>query len=75
MLWGGNVEPPLWTTVTDPDHLVRWAWSTHATTAGRVVALTAERPELDIIRLTTRAEVEAWVTGPLRDAAVRCRAT
>lgn len=24
-LWNGNVEPPLWTVVTDPEHVLRWA--------------------------------------------------
>ena len=28
-LWNGNVEPPLWTLLTDRDHILRWAWRTH----------------------------------------------
>jgi adenylate kinase family enzyme len=27
-LGNGNVEPPLWTVFTDPEHVVRWAWRT-----------------------------------------------
>ncbi|MFI5937836.1 hypothetical protein [Actinoplanes sp. NPDC051494] len=30
VLWNGNVESPLWTIFTDRQHMVRWAWSTHA---------------------------------------------
>ena len=25
VLWNGNIEPPLWTVFTDPEHIVRWA--------------------------------------------------
>ena len=25
-LWNGNVEPPLHTIFTDPEHIVRWSW-------------------------------------------------
>ena len=71
VLWNGNVEPPLWTVVTDPEHIVRWAWSTHAGTAQHVAALRARRPELDVVRLPDRSALERWVTGPLRDAAGR----
>ena len=35
-LWNGNVEPPLWTILTDRDHILRWAWRTHPKTAARV---------------------------------------
>jgi len=38
-LWNGNVEPPLRTFFTDPEHIVRWAWNTHGRSADRVVVL------------------------------------
>jgi adenylate kinase family enzyme len=69
-LWNGNVEPPLRTFVTDRDHIVRWAWRTHARTADRVAAARRRRPELPIVRLTGADAVDAWVRGPLRTAAV-----
>lgn len=75
VLWNGNVEPPLWTIFTDAEHIVRWAWSTHPKTATRVTALRTQRPDLIVVRLTTRSAVESWVTGPLRDAADRRRTT
>lgn len=73
VLWNGNIEPPLWTVFTDSEHIVRWAWSTHSKTAQRVAALREQRAELDVVRLTTRSEVERWVRGPLCEVAARCR--
>ena len=72
VLWNGNIEPRLWTIFTDPEHIVRWAWSTHRTSARRVAALREQRPELDVVRRPTRAAVERWVAGPLTDVARRC---
>ena len=69
VLWQGNVERPLWTVLTDPEHIVRWAWSTHQQNAQQVTALLTERPDLPVVRLTDRPSVQRWVTGPLADAA------
>ncbi|WP_448614449.1 hypothetical protein [Modestobacter sp. URMC 112] len=68
-LWNGNVEPPLRTFLTDRDHIVRWAWRTHAATRDRVLALARQRPGLPIVRLRSRREVRRWLAGPLLDAA------
>ena len=67
VLWNGNVEPPLWTFLTERDHIVRWAWRTHSRTRDRVTAAGAVRPELVVVRLTSVAQVSAWADGPLRD--------
>ena len=72
VLWNGNTEPPLWTILTDPEHIVRWAWTSHAKTAARVRVLREQRPELDVVRLTSRSGIEDWVSGPLREAGDRC---
>ena len=61
-LWNGNVEPPLWTIFTDPEHIVRWAWNTHPLTGERVDAVAARRPELPIVRLRNRAETDNWLS-------------
>ena len=74
MLWNGNVEPPWWTIFTDREHILRWAWSTHHTSAERVAALLQQRPDLTVVRLTNRRAVQRWVAGPLHEAAIRCRA-
>jgi len=64
-LWNGNVEPPLSTFLTDPEHIVRWAWHGHPRSAERVAALRQQRPELTVVRLESRRAIDAWVTGPL----------
>ena len=69
VLWNGNIEPPFRTFLTDRDHIVRWAWRTHARTADRVTAAGVARPGLVVVRLTTPAQVGAWVDGPLRSSA------
>ena len=69
VLWNGNIEPPLRTFLTDRDHIVRWAWRTHSRTRERVLAALATRPELVVVRLTSPAQVDAWVDGPLRSGA------
>jgi hypothetical protein len=68
-LWNGNVEPSLRTFLTDPEHIVRWAWTRHFRTAERVAALHAQRPQLTVVRLTSRRAVDQWVHGPLTAAA------
>lgn len=69
-LWNGNVEPPLWTILTDPEHIVRWAWNTHGKTAARVTRLLNERPELTVVRIRSHIEAARWADGPLRDSVV-----
>jgi adenylate kinase family enzyme len=66
VLWNGNVEPPLWTVFTSRDHIVRWAWRTHARSAERISAARQRRPELPVVRLTSPDDVDTWVDGPLR---------
>jgi adenylate kinase family enzyme len=66
VLWNGNLEPPLRTILTDPEHVMRWAWSSHPKTKPRVLALQDSRPDLPVVHLTSRAQAEHWLTGPLR---------
>ncbi len=65
VLWNGNVEPPLRSLLTDREHIVRWAWSTHSGTADRVGGALDVRPDLPVVRLRSRADVEDWLAGPL----------
>ncbi|WP_155370067.1 P-loop NTPase family protein [Catellatospora vulcania] len=61
-LWNGNVEGPLYTILTDPEHVIRWAWRTHGKPAGRVAALLEQRGEqVAVVRLRGRAQVQRWV--------------
>ncbi|WP_353827998.1 AAA family ATPase [Agromyces sp. SYSU T0242] len=68
-LWNGNREASLRTVLTDRDHIVRWAWRTHSATGPRVAALTADRPDLPVVRLRSPRQVTAWCSGPLATAA------
>ena len=70
VLWHGNLEPPFRTILSDPEHIVRWAWSTHHQTSTRVTDLLRERPDLTVVRLRSRAEVSRWLTGALRRRAL-----
>lgn len=62
VLWNGNVEPPLWTIVTDPDHVIRWAWRTLGKPARRVAGLRDQRgDEVVVVRLRGRRQVAGWM--------------
>ncbi|MBO9520399.1 MAG: AAA family ATPase [Nocardioidaceae bacterium] len=60
VLWNGNVEGPLRHFFTDPEHILRWAWSSHPRAAERIEQVLRERPELPVVRLRGPAEVARW---------------
>jgi adenylate kinase family enzyme len=64
-LWNGNLEPPLWTFLTDRDHIVRWAWRTRAVTRGRIEGLRGDQPDLPVVRLRRHSDSDRWLDGPL----------
>jgi len=64
-LWNGNIEPPLHTFFTDPEHIVRWSISTRNNYRERIPVLDAELP---VARLRTAREAERWLAGPLTRA-------
>jgi adenylate kinase family enzyme len=64
-LWNGNVEPPLYTILTDRDHILRWAWRTHPKTAARMEGVLASTDAPVVVRLRNRGEVTAWLDGPV----------
>ncbi len=66
-LWNGNRERPLRTIFTDPEHIVRWAWNTHALTTQRVAELLQQRPNLPVVRLRSRRQVRRWLAGAASD--------
>lgn len=70
-LWNGNVEPPLWTFLTDREHIVRWSIATRNKYRTRIPDLGAAYPHLVIVRLRSPREVEGWLSGPLAHAAGR----
>jgi adenylate kinase family enzyme len=64
-LWNGNREFPFRAFFTDREHIVRWAWRTHGANHDRVVALGRARPDLPVVKLSTRRDVERWLAGPV----------
>ena len=60
-LWNGNFEPPFSAFFTDPEHVVRWAWKTHARNRRLVLGAAAEHPQLAVVRLRSQREVDAWM--------------
>lgn len=68
-LWHGNVEPPFHTFFTNPDHIVRWACKRRHHYRELVPSLESTHPHLTIVRLRSQREVDAWLGGPLAQAA------
>jgi adenylate kinase family enzyme len=62
-LWNGNIEGPLSHIFTDPDHIIRWAWSSHPRAAERIADVLAGHPDLPIVRLRGRRECATWRAG------------
>lgn len=71
VLWNGNVEPPLHTVFTHPEHIIRWGWQTRNKLDTLVPALESQFPQLCVVRLGSQADVEAWL--PLLAAAPASR--
>jgi hypothetical protein len=63
---GGNVEGPLHTFFTDPDHIIKDSWRRHPLMRARVRRIIAEgrHPDLVIVRLRGQRQVDAWLRGP-----------
>ena len=65
VLWNGNIEPPLRTFFTDPEHIVRWAVSTRNDSHARVSAAETAYPDLTVVRLRSPKEADQWSAGAL----------
>jgi adenylate kinase family enzyme len=61
VLWNGNQELPLLTFFTNKDHVIRWAWRTHAERERQLRA--GLRPGLHLVELRTQREVDRWVAS------------
>lgn len=60
-IWNGNREGPLRECFTDRDHIIRWAWRTHGHYPTMVADVAREHPHLELVRLRSPREVEAWI--------------
>jgi adenylate kinase family enzyme len=47
----------------DPEHPVRWAWSTHGRLAAQVQSAIEQRPDLTVLRFRSPAEVRRWLAS------------
>lgn len=61
LLWNDNVEPPLWTVINNPEHIVRWAWRSHSSSPARMRRILERRPELPIVRLRHPRDLERFL--------------
>lgn len=62
-LWNGNREGPLWEVLTDPDHIIRWAWRTRGKYRGLESHVAERRPGVPVVRLRSHREAERWLAG------------
>ncbi|MGA4669540.1 AAA family ATPase [Propionibacteriaceae bacterium Y1923] len=65
VLWNGNLEPPLRTFFTDPEHIVRWSYSTRHKYREQVLPIAAADGGPEVVRLRSQRQVERWLAGPL----------
>ena len=63
VLWNGNLEAPLRTMFTNPEHIIRWSVSQRHAVAAAVPQLQRSEPGLPVVRLRSQADVEAWLAG------------
>ncbi|MBG6107355.1 AAA family ATPase [Frigoribacterium sp. CG_9.8] len=64
-LRNGNTEPGMWHAITNSEGIIRWALK-HQRTYRRTVPITArDHPHLQVVRLRSQREVDAWLAGPL----------
>lgn len=62
-LWNGNVEGPLYTLFTDPDHIIRWGWRTRHKLRKSMPGVRAAHPQLAIVHLRSPRQAECWLLG------------
>ncbi|WP_229054768.1 AAA family ATPase [Aeromicrobium sp. Leaf350] len=60
-LWAGNVEPPLRTILTEPNHIIRWAWRTRHDYRTLVADARAEHPDLQLVHLRSQRAADAYL--------------
>ncbi|MBD5784563.1 AAA family ATPase [Cellulosimicrobium terreum] len=63
VLWNGNVEPPIWRSIfrRPEENIARWAWVTRHKYRDLPEQMAREAPDVALVRLRSRAEVERWL--------------
>ena len=67
LLWGVNVEQPLWRFFTDRDHMIRYAFRGFRQTEERIRDVVAADPQLPIVQLRSRRDVERLLARLVTD--------
>lgn len=67
-LWNGNVEPPLRTFFTDPEHVARYAIVRHPQKRLKFLRMADNRPDLTIVRLESHRQADSWLSTTFRDS-------
>jgi len=62
-LWNGNTEPGMWHAVTNREGIIRWAFDTRNKLRDSMPAVTAANPRLQIVRLRSQRETDAWLAA------------
>lgn len=65
-LWNDNVEPPLRTFFTDPEHVARYAIVHHSQKRRKVLRMAADTPGLTIVRVETHRQAHSWLSTIFR---------
>lgn len=65
-LWNGNREPGLHTIFADPEHIIRWSWSTHEKRRREAEAIARRSDGPNVVRLSGQPQVNTWIRGPLQ---------
>lgn len=60
-LWNDNIEPPLWTFFTDPEHVVRYAIAGRRNYRSRMPDVERLYPHLQIVRLRSHRQARRWL--------------
>lgn len=61
-LWSAGLhERPLWTILTDRDHIIRWGWRRRHTFRSLPDRLAARAPHVDLVRLRSERDVRRWL--------------
>jgi adenylate kinase family enzyme len=65
-LWNGNVEPPLWTFFTDPEHVVRYAIASRRKYRDSMPEIERLYEHLQVVRLRSPRQTRWWLRHALR---------
>jgi hypothetical protein len=60
---GAGGEPPLWTVLTDPEHVLRFAWRNFGRNRVRMLELLTAPQAPPVVRLRSRREVRHWLAA------------